>query len=74
MDIIIVSNCFENLIYFDLDEVEIMCNLFVWICVIDDDENFFDELCSICSSSVLVLIVVSVNMWEINKVKEKLDS
>lgn len=44
------------------------------MCVIDDDENFFDELCSICSSSVLVLIVVSVNMWEINKVKEKLDS
>lgn len=43
------------------------------MCVIDDDENFFDELCSICSS-VLVLIVVSVNMWEINKVKEKLDS
>lgn len=29
LDIIIVSNCFENLIYFDLDEVEIMCNLFV---------------------------------------------
>lgn len=73
-DIITVSNRPENLTYFDSDEAEIMCNSPVRTCAIDDDENLSDESCSTCSSSASVLTVVSVNTWEINKAKEKLDS
>lgn len=73
-DIITFNNYPENLTYLDSDEAELTCNLPVRTCAIDDDENLSDESCSTCSSSASVMTVVSVNTWELNKAKEKVDN
>ncbi|XP_062593094.1 uncharacterized protein LOC134254582, partial [Saccostrea cucullata] len=72
-DIITANNRPENLTYFDSDEAELMCNSPVRTCAIEDDENLSDESCSTCSSSASVMTVVSVNTWELNKTKEKVE-
>ena len=73
-DIITINNRPETLTYLDSDDVDMTRDSPIRTCAIDDDENLSDESCSTCSSSASVMTVVSVNTWETNKAKEKVNN